>query len=383
MIAHVFIDEYGSPSLEIEKDGVTPYFIYTGVVIEQSNLGLAAEIHNQIVNSYFGGTHIKSSNIPNNDKGHVKRIKILSDLAKLNHYVVALVVDKSKINNNGGLAYRESFYKFFNNLFSTHFFEKYEEYHLHLDKLGWPKFQQSLRNYMTEHGSGRTLFANNTFDLKDDITEEPLIQVADFYAGCIGKYYCGKLIKNQAEAIHNQIRTHLSIDWFPKEYISYLGASSFNSEEFNREILDIAITTANQYLQKESDPIGCEIVKILLQEAQLNPLRHISSNEIKKKILSLNLKIGDPITAIAQLRDKGVFVISPLGKKGYKLPCNEHEIAEFFDRLSSQVIPYIQRGQILHQILVEQSIGKYNILKKDEYSLLSSLIDVVTHKQFV
>lgn len=376
-IAHIFIDEYGTPELDINKQGVTPFFAYVGIVIEENQLQKARDVHAKIIANYFQGTHMKSKNIANNDKGHVKRMNILKELSELNHYVVAILVDKSKIDGKG-LTYKQSFLKFFNNLFSKTFTDKYLEFHLYLDKLGWEDTQKSISEYMRKNGCGPTLFAQNSFAFKDDIYEEPLIQIADFYAGCVGKYYCGIFDKNQAMAIHNVIKSYVFVDWFPFEYVNYFGASNFIKNDFNIEISNMAIKTATDYLEKEKDEVGREIVKLFLQETNINPLRHISSGEIKKKISSIGLQIGDPISEIGKLRDKGVFIVSPIGKKGYKFPCNEKEIAEFFDRLSSVVVPYLERGNKLHKILVEQSVGAYNILNKEEYKILNSLMSIVS-----
>ncbi len=365
-IAHVFVDEYGTPSLNINKDGVTPYFIYVGVVLEEQELQNARVVHKEIVNKYFQGTHIKSSNIPNNEKGYIKRVKILSELAKFQHYVVALVVDKKAIISDG-LQHKRSFIKFFNNLLSKQFTDKYSEYHIVLDKTGSNSFCDSLHEYMDRHNLLQTLFSNNSFKIKDDIVEEPLVQVADFYAGCIGKYYCGQYQLGQAETINNILRSYSFIEWFPIEYVNYLGAQGYKSTDFSKDIADIAINTAKKYLQESKDEIGCAIIQLLLQEYYINPFRVISGGEIKKKINNQGLKINYPINEIAKLRSSGVLIVSPLGKKGYKFPRNEREIAEFYDRLSSNVIPQLQRGHILHQVLVEQSFNKHNILANGSY----------------
>ncbi|MDR0829012.1 MAG: DUF3800 domain-containing protein [Prevotellaceae bacterium] len=381
MIAHIFVDEYGTPNLEINKRGVEPYFIYTGLIIEDNEIQNARNVHNQIISKYFQNTHLKSSNIKNDDRGHVKRLNIIDELQNFQHYVTALIVDKSKITSDG-LTYKQSFIKFFNNLFDKQFFSKYDEFHIHLDKIGWKEFQESLESYMQKRRFVKDLFANNTFELQDDIKEEPLIQLSDFYAGCIGKYYCGKFDKGQADAINNKIRKYLFIDWFPIEYINYFVANLFKTD-FCEQIFNIAVKTANDFLNSNDNyETSSEIIKIFLQESHNNPFRHISSKEIKQKLKSKGLTIGDPITEIAKLRDKGVFIVSSSNKKGYKLPCNENEIAEYYDRLQSNIIPQLKRGNTLHRVLIEQSVNKYNILGNEKYSLLLSLINnVVDNKK--
>jgi hypothetical protein len=108
-----------------------------------------------------------------------------------------------------------------------------------------------------------------------------------------------------------------------------------------------------------------------------DPYKPISSKEIKNKLNRKGLSISDPIVEISRLRDRGVYIVSPIGKKGYKFPCNSKEIAEFFDRISLNVIPQLKRAYILHKILVGQSYGEHNIFKDDNYKLLESLIDVI------
>lgn len=375
-IAHIFIDESGTPALDLNKGNENRYIIYVGVVIEEKELLRARNIHKHIIDNYCGGRIIKSHKIKNDKRGHFRRMKILSELKGLNHYVVALVVDKSRIYG-AGLSYRQSFIKFFNNLISKQFVEKYSEYHIHFDKLGYKEFQNDLVEYMNEKGHGPNLFANNSYDIKDDESEEPLIQIADLYAGCVHQYYTEVIDRAHTEAVHNYIKSNLFIEWFPEESINYFGAVAFPKNDFDPNISKIALSTAKRYLENEQDEIGIEITKIILQEAYLNPYRHISSREIKRKMGAKGINIGDPISEIAKLRDKGVFIVSPQGKKGYKFPCNEREIAEFFDRLLSNIVPQLKRAHILHRILIEQSFSYYNILANERFKLLRSLIDVV------
>ena len=37
-IAYIYIDESGTPTLEIEKNGVMPFEVYSAVIIEDSNM---------------------------------------------------------------------------------------------------------------------------------------------------------------------------------------------------------------------------------------------------------------------------------------------------------------------------------------------------------
>ena len=83
------------------------------------------------------------------------------------------------------------------------------------------------------------------------------------------------------------------------------------------------------------------------------------------------------IEEIAYLRDSGVLIVSPLDKRGYKLPCNTDEIKRFYDRISTNVIPQLKRAFILDKVISEGSVGKINILKEMEQ--LSNLVRIATN----
>ena len=40
MKAYIYIDESGTPSLEIDKSGVLPYMVYSAVVFKEDNIAL-------------------------------------------------------------------------------------------------------------------------------------------------------------------------------------------------------------------------------------------------------------------------------------------------------------------------------------------------------
>lgn len=377
MNAYIYIDECGTASLNIEKSGVMPYLVYSAVIIEEKDLSLARQtLQETIKKCNIQQGYIKSQNLK-----YDKRIQVLRHFKTFNHYVYCLVIDKAKIDANSGLQYKQSFIKFFQRLLSKHFQQRYDEFHITFDKLGWPEFQQSLKKYMKDHGLiDQTLFSNNSFDLADDIKEEPLLQLADVYAGTINKYYCQSCNKNEANHIHdNFLRGKLTIEWFPWESVTLVAAQNLFNEEFDKKLYEISIDTANRYITSYSqdDPEGVEIIKYLLQESAKNPLRVISSKEIKRNLQERGYEIGDPISKISSLRSKEVVIISPQGKKGYKFPTSEKELADFYDRLRKNVIPQLIRCRILNSVLQEKSYGNYGVLKHEEYSILNQLCEIV------
>ena len=379
-IVHIYIDEFSTPDLEIDKTGNEQFFVYAAVIIRETDLVAARETLSSVISKYYSARgYIKSSKIPKDEKGYVLTLNTLTELRALPHSVCALVVDKSEISRDSGLSYKRSFVKFFNKLLTRHFVDQYEEFHIVADKTGSQEFQLSLQSYLEQNANlGRTLFSNNTFDISDDVTGEQLIQLADFYAGTLGRYYCGKYDSKRAEVINNILRSKLSILWYPDDYVSLIASSSQFDSNFDQELMKSAIETAENYLVSYSeDTIGREIIQYILQESIRNPRRAISSKEIKANLASRGIEIGDPITKISDLRGKGVLIISPIGKKGYKFPTSEEELADFFNRLSSNVVPQLVRGNTINRVLNEKTVGKYNILGHPEFRLLCELCRMV------
>lgn len=74
--AFIFIDEFGTPALNVDSPGVEPYFIYVAVLIESENLEKERETLQSVRDKYNQGSPLKANKIPNNDKGHSKRLNV-------------------------------------------------------------------------------------------------------------------------------------------------------------------------------------------------------------------------------------------------------------------------------------------------------------------
>ena len=376
MKAYIYIDESGTPSLEIEKSGVLPYMVYSAVIFKEDNIDSAKNL----LQMFIKNNNIQQGYLKSKDLNYNTRVKVLTAFKGIEHYVISLVINKSKIEKKSGLQYKKSYIKFFQRLLSKQFFQNYEEIHIVFDKLGYSDFQESLKQYMFEHGIiRRTLFEHNTFRLAEDTKEEVLLQYADVYAGTICKYYCHQYDKEQAQHIHNIISGNVTIEWFPWESITLFAAENLFSESFDKELYDLSLNTAKRYIESNGndDTEGVELIKYLILESTRNPFRVISSKEIKQNLQKRGIEIGDPITKISFLRSHRVVIISPQGKKGYKFPTCEKELADFYDRLRNNVSPQLKRCRILNNVLQEKSFGKYGVLKHDEYKTLNQLCEIV------
>lgn len=375
---YVFIDEYGTPSLNVEKNGVTPYFIYTAVLIESQNIEKAREVLQRSRELYNQGSPLKSNRIKNDEKGHKKRLQILRAFSgEFPHVVHALIVDKSKIESHG-LSFKKVFIKYFSKILAEIYNSpQYAEIHVVLDKTGRPEFAEELGQYMRKHMLNHDLFSKNSFNLKDDKEEEPLLQIADFYAGCIGRIFCDIIPKEEAHALFNCLHEYTFYKFFPLDRRNYICAQHAKDGDYNEDLVKIAVKSATSYLNSdEATEAGKEIVNFFLIENQFYPFKIISSHQIKDRLRLKGIFIVDPIVEISHLRDCGVLIVSPLGKNGYKLPCNIEEIKSFYDRISTNVIPQLKRAYIINRVITTGSVGNINLLH--DLELLNKLVDAVT-----
>lgn len=377
-IAHIFIDEMKNGSLPKEVNCNNDYYVIAAVVIAEDHLQEMRNVHTKILSTYFKQAgFLKSKSISRKSVW----IDISNRLKAVPHYVAYMAIDMSKLDGEGLQSSKWSFEKYFQNLINKRFLDIFNEVHLNFDRTRSQKFQSSLEQYMQNKGFGTDLFSQNTFKCKDDIQEEPLLQIADFYAGIVGRYYrdaeCDKAMG--MSDVYESIRDRIIPLHFPYKEISLRIAQGLSKDEFNQEIFDIAVSSAKSYLEKHKEhETECEIVSHILDEAYKNPFRFVSSKEISRIMrLKHNKSKVNPIIIIGGIRDKNTLIVSHKHTKsgGYKLPCNEAEIHGFYNSFTLNVVPQLRRISIMNNVLLENSRGTINPLSHDDYKVLSELVD--------
>lgn len=377
-IGHIFIDEMKNGSLPIETQCNNNYYVFSAVVISDINIKSMREVLNKIIHSHFRESgFLKSKSISRKTIW----IDIANSLKSVPHYVCYLVIDTERLNGDGFKHNKWSFEKYFQNLINKRFLNSYGEVHVTFDKTGNLLFQKSLTDYMERKGFGTNLFYSNTFSVKDDKTEEPLLQLADFYAGIVGRFYRNANIDNYMEEVYDSIRDRVIPLYFPYNEISLSIANGLSTDEFNKEIFNISISSAREFLKHNSDKeTECEIVSYILDEALKKPFRYVSSKEISRILrLKYNKAKVNPIITIGSIRDKGTLIVSQKNSTsgGYKLPCNEAEIHGFYKNFTHNIIPQLKRIGLMNNTLIEKSEGVINILIHNEHEKLSELVDLV------
>lgn len=377
---YFFIDEYGTPALNEDK---SPYFIYTGVMIDSSLIEKARKTLKAVSQKFNQGSPIKSNRIRNNEKGHRKRLNILNAFREeFPHSVFSLIIYKNELCSQG-FNYKKSYIKFFINFFQKRCFPHAElfEYtclHIVFDRTGSPEFQEDLRRYMNKHFPTGDLFTGHTFETKDDIDEEPLLQIADFYSGCIGRIFCDRIPEKQSRELYEVMSNYIFCDFFPRSRVNYLYTSKNSDCEFNQELLNIAIESAQVYLNlPDASPEGKEIVNYFLDENKFFPHYSITSQQIHNRLAARNMHVANAITEISHLRDYGVLIVSPSDQLGYKLPCNFEEVKKYYNRVLKNITPQLTRLNKLNELIAKNTVNHINILS--ENPKLRPLVELVTN----
>lgn len=79
---------------------------------------------------------------------------------------------------------------------------------------------------------------------------------------------------------------------------------------------------------------------------------------------------------IACMRDKGIIIVSPQGKCGYKIPNSINDMIMFYNRYQSSIIPMLRRIQTSNELILLKIVNEINILKNaPEFTLTQALID--------
>ncbi|MDX2302323.1 MAG: DUF3800 domain-containing protein [Microscillaceae bacterium] len=380
----ILIDEFGNSDLDTSKAGSTSHFVYSGILILNQDLELFRQKHHEISLQYGGGGVLKSSNLGNKDKDFERRLKILRSVLELNFLIFTFVVDKNRLNSQG-LEFQSVFYKYFMKVFIRQIAEKYEQITIRADKLGTDRYRQSLNTFISEKVIPRDLFhQNRNFQMLEDPSEEPLLQIADLISGSLGKVYCASHIHRRASEIFDLLAGRLHVDFFPYPKVSYYGkATEQNLTEIDSVILQTSLNQAADLLsQGNLDPAAHTILNHLYILSRSNQDKLTYTEELIRKVKAITLdqnydtrKLREEIR---KLRDKGALISSPKGKSGYKLVTCQEDLIHFFNRYADTIIPMLRRVHIANRLIQQESTGQINILSDNHFDLLSRLVKEAT-----
>lgn len=363
--AKILIDEFGNTHLDLSKGGTFSHFIYTSVIIKESDSEKASKVLKEICKKYRLGNELKSNNIKS--KFFKRRKDILIDLIeKLDFVVDIMIIDKSKINSQG-LTIKKVFYKYFQSLFVSKYNNIYESFIIHADKVG-EEFKSELETFVRKKSITRDLFhPDRNFQIFDD-KEEKLIQLADFVSGCLGKVFCTSHFDERHIELFNLLHSRTSIVYFP--FQSFITEKLENQSELDKQILKMNYKLIEKFfgdtrVQKTQEK--ARLLEYLRFQSELNPDRLVSTQELHIYLNNFfpNIRTERIRTLIRDLRYEGLFIVSHSGKPGYKLATKYNDVSEHFNHFLKYVIPMLQKVKILNETLSINSFNDINPIEKD------------------
>ncbi|KAA9339052.1 DUF3800 domain-containing protein [Adhaeribacter soli] len=371
-----FADEFGNNSFNFETQG--SHFIVATVICKNDNLDKLRDGIDQIrkVHNFQTG-EIKSSGVGPN---HSRRKRILSDIAKLDISVYAVIVDKRKLFGKG-FGYKKSFYKYINNLLYKELFRTFPSLELFVDEHGGNEFMREFKRYV-EKQHPPTLFFGYEFNIQNS-KQSYFIQLADFIAGTLS-YIFDETKKSEFSQEFEELLKPITIDFnfFPREFTYSELAESNIDESFDPQIAEVSYLRIQNFLdshtgtdQQKTDQLN--FLKLLLFFQRTSPKnRYITTKEIFRH---LNQSRQDKLKpeyfrtkVVGALRDNGILIAS--GRDGYKIPTCTKDLNNFVKHGKRIILPMLNRIKEARETIKLATGNDLDLLNNDEFRELRDLL---------
>jgi len=351
--------------------------------VAEKDLQAAYQRAEELRRQHFQTGEIKSSKVRAKDAQ--RRVRILTDLAKLPIKLYFVVVEKERIYKDGGLQFKTSFVKHINGLLYSRLFRNWRNLQMTVDEHGGVEFQESLKAYVQDRYVDDLFGDDHAFQTKSS-KDDVLIQVADFFAGSVAQIYEEKTVGDIAEVYKTILREQTLglLEWPPK-FNSLLAPPMDESSYADYQVHQEALRQAELFVEKAGQhPDEDERLQISI----LDYLRFQSEFVTKDYIptAAILAHLGDKgfgdlseqrvrSSGITKLRDADVIITST--SKGYKIPQTRADINDFLEMASGVVVPLLERVKKAREVYKLSSRGEYDIIKvsrlMDLEKLLSSL----------
>lgn len=379
---YAFIDEFGAFGYDFNNSGCTTHFIIVAVVVDENNLSELSEGVEIIRKKYFQQREIKSSKIGRN---HKRRISILNELKQLPFHVFAFVCDKRRIYENSGLRYKQSFYKFLNNIVHQELRIAYSNLIITADEVGGNDYLKSFAAYVRSKEIPLDLFDKSLFRFENS-KHSVIIQVADIICGSLAYHYD---VQKNTEIDGYNYQSLLSdkilrIKEFPETFDTFNVSQNDLNSEYNSEIADICYRKAKYFIETHSNTEDAEVKQqisvlnyLLFRFMNKSPRKYIPTKELINQLVYLGYDKLSVQTfrnkIIAKLRDNEVIISSSTG--GYKIPSTEKELYDFVNHGKSIIMPMMSRLKTCNDVIRMGTNGKINLFEKTEYQSLAKMFD--------
>ncbi len=372
-----FADESGNNSFNFREQG--SHFIVATVIAKKGNLDKIKSGIVEIRKKHkFQTGEIKSSGVAGN---HKRRIAILQDLVKLDIFVYAIVVDKTKLSGEG-FQFKKSFYKFLNNLLYRELFRTFPDIDLYVDEHGANDYMVEFKKYV-EKNHPKNLFYGYEFNVLDSKKSE-FIQLADFIAGTLNYIYDENKKSEYSKEFEDILMPIVSgITFFPRINVLEDYIQTNIDEDFDKKIAEVSYIRAIDFLEKEKIDNQQKIdqanfLKLLLLLQRVYPknnfttttelMRHMNQGreeELKEEYFRTKV--------VGNLRDRGILIAS--SRTGYKIPTTEKDLNSFINHGKRIILPMLNRINEARKAIKFATGNDLDILQKPEFDELKKLLD--------
>lgn len=372
-----FADEFGNNSFDFDNQGT--HFIIATVICKNENLEKLHEDIEFIRKKHrFQTGEMKSSGVGPN---HVRRKRVLTDIANLDIAIYAVIVDKRKLSGKG-FNVKKSFYKYLNNLVYKELFRTFPKLELHVDEHGGNDFMREFKKYV-QRNHEMNLFSGSEFIINNS-EQSYFIQLADFVAGSLGYIFDESKKSEYSEVFREIIQPKIaSLDFFPNEYSFQELVDTNLDENFDPKIASVSHQRIRHYIetvkitdQQKIDQINFLKLLLLYQRANIKN-RYISTREIFSHLnQSRNENLKQEYfrsKVVGNLRDQGILIAS--GRDGYKIPSSSKDLYSFINHGKRIILPMVNRITEAREAIKLATQNELDILEKDSYKELKKLID--------
>jgi hypothetical protein len=372
---HVYVDESGDESVQLELPSISSFYIVCALVVDPSNLATVQKRFEEVRARYFKNREMKSTGIGNPPL----RQHILQELAG-GDFALHLLIGNKKLLTSPGLRYPKSFIKYLHRFLYKEITKDHPAVHILADKIKNPAFMKEMRSYLDRNNVGG-LFEMISFDFVDS-KSDVCVQAADFIAGsvraCFERNPQTALTDPSMEKLRCRIVQLLP---FPESYGRYI-AKIPELNEYDADIEARAVLEAEDFLRAHENAedsetvLQVEVVRALLLALSWRDDCWVSTQALMSR---LNVLVSEELTeqafrgVIGSLRDAGLLIASRTAG-GYKLPTSMADITEFLNRQNSQLAPMIERVRIARDTVARATGNAVDILGAPEFQNLKAAV---------
>jgi len=380
---YAFIDESGTNELDTSKKGVSQYFICVAIIVNEMDLDAIRSALETLRNgTFFQGNEIKSKTIGGT---HYRRIEILKIINQLNFRFVAQVIDKDRIDEDSGLRYKRTFYKFINHMLYDHLSRSGFPLEIVADQIGSEDFMQSFMKYLDIKGN--SFLTPVTHEFRNS-NEEPLIQLADIIAGSLAYIFEASKKCEESKTFHSLLKPReIEIRCWPMVKQEATPPPTVTDEEKVNYILRIAsLNRVQNYIEENQDNEAYQMEVatlrrlLFLKETETDSKKQWQYRDGLIKHLK-NLQLGEikprqfTTRIIGNLRKTGI-LISSSQKHGYALVTTLEDFRAYIQHDQKIIIPMLRKLKIGRQAILQDV--NVDILDGQDFTPIKKLVERIS-----